>query len=638
MSETKIVGRGEVPGGVGRHVNGGDDKSGGSERATGGPARQDSSSSSGRAANNHGARQTDGRERSAKFDKPDKADKPARAQEVESQGRQLRSKLEHTHGRDSNHEQTRGTNSELKDARARDSNLRDDATRGERIRQSDTRNLSENSFRRETSNDRESHGDASGRQHTDDYSSGPRHDSKLFRSRGDDGDQHGGGRHQLDLSEPKESVRTLSSSATDYLRGRKEDAELSPKMRHVLKTASELLGDDLRDALSAGRKDRAKAFRIVERAVEHISHEIEHTGHESGRGSGRVGQVVNSSEQFTRGAVEELAEAIQLNRYFKQLEKGGGTVIRQAEDAVARILYGERRESYPVISRQRIYPGEVLRDLRSGAFLLPEASQNPFPLTGRARVVTEAMELMRTLDAVERVTQEMADGRAQAALPENAEELLVTYLRSSTPAGEVSLEIVDGLMAALLPALPGRAARVEVLRLIMALDGALTDAEGRVLTSKDGTALRLDQLLWLATLTGTARSSSGAEAFPARLSPLLIYGFDAIYSVIGFDGRTLNPPHFSAVQAQVNCSEPEWVYGQPPLSAGWMRALIERLKDSFSADHNLLGEMLEEALTDGRFHAVLVSGSVEEGEPVSDSFSITKLLAGASGEAAFSPA
>jgi hypothetical protein len=123
-----------------------------------------------------------------------------------------------------------------------------------------------------------------------------------------------------------------------------------------------------------------------------------------------------------------------------------------------------------------------------------------------------------------------------------------------------------------------------------------------------------------------------------RLSPLLIYGFDAVYSLIGFDGRTLNRPHFAAVQAQVNGSELDWVYGQPPLSEGWMRALIERLKDSGQADHNLLGEMLEEALADGRFHAALVGATVSVGEAEPDTFAVTRLLPGPTADAAFSPA
>jgi hypothetical protein len=159
----------------------------------------------------------------------------------------------------------------------------------------------------------------------------------------------------------------------------------------------------------------------------------------------------------------------------------------------------------------------------------------------------------------------------------------------------------------------------------------LVDAEGRGLVTKDGVPLKLDQLMWLGSLGGVLKSvaGGGAETFPVHLSPLLIYGFDAVYSLIGFDGRTLNPPHFAAVQAQVNGSELEWVFGQPPLSEGWMRALIERLKDSAQADHNLLGEMLEEALAEGRFHAALVGGTVSEGEAQPDTFAVTRLLPGA---------
>ena len=162
----------------------------------------------------------------------------------------------------------------------------------------------------------------------------------------------------------------------------------------------------------------------------------------------------------------------------------------------------------------------------------------------------------------------------------------------------------------------------------------MVDADGRALVTKDGVPLKLAQLMWLGSLGGVLKPVAGAESFPVRLSPLLIYGFDAVYSLIGFDGRTLNPPHFAAVQAQVNGSEMEWVFGQPPLSEGWMRALIERLKDSAQADHNLLGEMLEEALADGRFHAALVGGTVSEGEAVADTFAVTRLLP----SAAFSPA
>jgi hypothetical protein len=88
---------------------------------------------------------------------------------------------------------------------------------------------------------------------------------------------------------------------------------------------------------------------------------------------------------------------------------------------------------------------------------------------------------------------------------------------------------------------------------------------------------------------------------------------NAIFSLVASDGRPLALPIFMAIQAQVNGSRPECLFGQPPLSEGWMRALIERLKDSAQRQQNALGERLEVALTDGRFHWESLRGSVEDG-------------------------
>jgi hypothetical protein len=232
-------------------------------------------------------------------------------------------------------------------------------------------------------------------------------------------------------------------------------------------------------------------------------------------------------------------------------------------------------------------------------------------------------------------------GAASAALVagEPQEAPLLALLRVLAGAADAP-EMFDELLALLTPTLPGRAARLEIPRFVSALGGMLVDADGHAFATKDGVSLKLDQLMWMGSLGGVLKSLAGgaAESLPVRLSPLLVYGFDAVYSLIGFDGRTLNPPHFAAVQAQVNGSELEWVFGQPPLSAGWMRALIERLKDSVEGEHNLLGEMLEEALAEGRFHAALVGGTVSEGEARPDTFAVTRLLPGANADAAFSPA
>ncbi|HKP72120.1 MAG TPA: hypothetical protein VJT82_04225, partial [Pyrinomonadaceae bacterium] len=328
---------------------------------------------------------------------------------------------------------------------------------------------------------------------------------------------------------------------------------------------------------------------------------------------------------------DELVNAVHLEKHFAQLERTGGDAARRAEEAVLRLLFAPPEEHdgephRPLDNRLT----ELWRDLRSGAFLPAQEAASPFPLTGRARVASEMIELMHTLDRIEQAAQQFPNGAKSEGRGELIEVLAGRLANLSE--GELA-ELLN-----LLPTLPGRAGRNEMVRLLASLTGALVDADGKMLVSRDGTPLKLDQLLWLSNAGGLLGSTFKADLFPVHLSPLIVFGFDALYSLIGFDGRTLTPPHFAAVQAQINGSELEWVCGQPPLTEGWMRALIERLKDSAVAGQNLLGEMLEEALVDGRFHAVLVQGTVEEGEAVGGSFSVKRLLPSPPAAQGFAPA
>jgi hypothetical protein len=415
--------------------------------------------------------------------------------------------------------------------------------------------------------------------------------------------------------------RQLLQSAADYLRGVTDGRGLAPETRAILDRVADALGTQF--VASLGDETGRRVFKIVERALEHINRAAVHAG--------------ERGESFVREMVGELVAATQLERYLRHLEKTGGNVVGQAEAAVARLLYGERGGERPpgLPASPLPHPHEILRDLRTGAFVPPQEQHNPFPLMGRARVVVEMMELMRTLDAVESALRRGAEqsGVTQRA---NTESAFASWLKTHL-SGDGAL---DDMLAMLLPALPGRAGRNEIPRHVAALGGLLTDADGRALLAKDGTPLKLDRLVWLNTAgglldTSLLGSAFRSETFPTRLSPLLVYGFDAIYAVIGFDGRTLASPHFVAVQASVNESEFEWVFGQEPFSEGWTRELIERLKDSGVVEHNLLGEMLEVALADGRFHVALLNVEIEEGAPVPDSSIITRLLPGASGEVAF---
>lgn len=466
-------------------------------------------------------------------------------------------------------------------------------------------------------------------------------------------DSHGHGRGALNLAH---DVLGLASdvrgnlnlpSVVAYLRGEAGGAHLPRELRQVLDGTSRLLGTDLLAALErrGASGGDGHAVKILEHALARVARTLERVNETGGAAASNVAPRVFGE------AVGELLAATMLDKYFRRAETNGGRVVAQAEAALARLLYGDgrggegggigpRAGAYetarrPGPERPAPHPLEVLRDLQSGAFRPVEVSRSPFPLSGRALVATEMMEMMRTLDAVDLVTRELLTAARGGAstLPSpvlgEGEEAppLLALLRalSGTPGGT---EVLDELLSLFSPTLPGRAARLEIPRLVAALGGVLVDTEGHAFVSKEGVSLKLDQLMWMGSLGGVLKSlaGAGADAAPVRLSPLLIYGFDAVYSLIGFDGRTLNPPHFAAVQAQVNGSEMEWVYGQPPLSEGWMRALIERLKDSAQPDHNLLGEMLEEALADGRFHAALVGGTVSEGEAQPDTFAVTRLL------------
>ena len=75
--------------------------------------------------------------------------------------------------------------------------------------------------------------------------------------------------------------------------------------------------------------------------------------------------------------------------------------MRRAYEAVMNFLMNDRE------AESRLWlVGELLRDLNSGAFLNPRDMEGPFPLTGRARIVSEMMELMRTLEAIEKFANE----------------------------------------------------------------------------------------------------------------------------------------------------------------------------------------------------------------------------------------
>lgn len=404
-------------------------------------------------------------------------------------------------------------------------------------------------------------------------------------------------------------------SLLDYLKGdKKSGRDLPTHLREVLDGTTRSVGRNALRALGAGRDERVGKF--VDQFAKKLNRSLE-----------RPLSQGETSKALVREAVRELSSVVHMAKHFARLEKRGGEIVRRAEERVFKFLQQQSGQGSDG-SQPRIRTSELWRDLRSGAFQPAPDAHDPFPLTGRARVASEMIELMHTLDAIEHALQKLggrAQGNGQAGVAEEGAVFL------SQTGGSVGANGEPEEVFVRLPTLPGRAARGEIERFIASLSGQLLDAHGRSFTTPDGMPLKFDQLLWLGT-SGAMHGIFEADAFPTQLSPLHIYGFDALYSLIGFDGRTLNAPRYAAVQIQINASELESIFGQQPLSEGWMRALIERLKDSAHADHNTLGEMLEMALADGRLHTVLVSGSVNQGVATESSFNVAKLLPNIAGE------
>jgi len=456
-----------------------------------------------------------------------------------------------------------------------------------------------------------SHGDTDGRADVHGHQDGgkskadssfnqQRHSSEHFSTRNDSGrtsDHH------------HSELRNGFQRDSDHNWG-KHSSERTNRATHEFRDSLRTLRNDL-NAFRSDSRDRPgnNTIHLTDRHIERVLHLAT-------RGLDRISQGGHSERSASRVIAEALG-VVRVAEHFSHLESTGGEPVRRAYQAVINFLLNDRE---PDSNRLRLVT-ELLRDLGSGAFLNVRDLEGPFPLTGRARIVSEMMELMRTLEAIERFAEQMRANPNRIFTGD-----LSVFARGDFLRGVIGSDVVELLAQVLAnssPNFPGLAGRLEIPRLIAALDGVLTDATGRPLIMADGTPLKLGEMLWFNARPESAVDLWAFDRFPTRLSPILIHGFDAVYSLIGFDGRPLTLPRFVAIQSQINASEFEWLFGHAPLSEGWIRSAIEFLKDSISVDHNVLGELLEEAVTSGRFHLTVMRGTVEEGRAVSGSFSFT---------------
>ena len=90
--------------------------------------------------------------------------------------------------------------------------------------------------------------------------------------------------------------------------------------------------------------------------------------------------------------------ALRLGTHLDELEHESGGIVRRAAESVRHFL------SSGAATRSAATLAELVQDLRSGAFLSTANTTTQFPLTGRARIASEMMAIMRTLDRLERFT------------------------------------------------------------------------------------------------------------------------------------------------------------------------------------------------------------------------------------------
>lgn len=425
----------------------------------------------------------------------------------------------------------------------------------------------------------------------------------------------------FEVDESSRSARSSSAPLLNYLIGDHDGGiALTPLESLALDLLADTIGDDDLHLLASRLKMSDTAIiDLIESALRYALRDAnESTDVEASSAFSSQSRLpVTSSTTLKQDAnparfVGELVAAIRLGSHLDELEHQSGGIVRQAGESVQQFL------SSGAATRSSVTLAELVRDLRSGAFLSTAGTTTQFPLTGRARIASEMMAVMRTLDRLERFANRVPNENHRAH--ETA---------SPPPNPQASIAAARHR-----PHLPNRAGAFEIDNFMRMLFGGMNSSGngGNInaaqsthtpptLHANDGTPLKPDQLVWLGAAGGILKTFD-SESQPASLSSAILNSFDALYSLIGFDGRAPNSPAFLMVQAEVNHSKSDVLFGQAPFTDGWVRALIERLKDSIVAAHNKLGEQLEDSLAQNQFSRFVLSGAIEQGTPIANSFTL----------------
>ena len=421
-------------------------------------------------------------------------------------------------------------------------------------------------------------------------------------------------------------LRSVTAAAIGTLTGTSDGTGLAPDTQQTLGQLADTVGHGpIQQFIDRGGQQAADLIGGAARVMDQTASMTA-----TSRPSGLTGESVTSGQSSelnpglnstqsglsfgvntAQAVADQLNYTVQLDQRFAEAGSSVGTLAQQVEELVLSVLGSRWLASTRAGTSGQISglsPFELLRDLRTSALLAYQENENPFLMADGLRESKEMVALLRTLEAI------LASGGSGSGQTESQElEALMAWLG-------IEREIAQLLLGPM-PGFPGRVGRGQILSYLAAQNGMLAGLDGSPMLVREGAALKAGGLLWFGPLGNVISEWLAGSAYGARPSSFALYGFDAIFSLIPYDGRPLMVPYFLAVQSQINRSRQEWAFGEKPMSERWMRSLIERLKDAAVAEQNVLGETLEDALVEGRFFLGLIRGAVERGLPVPGSFS-----------------
>src|SRR6185436_2039023 len=245
-------------------------------------------------------------------------------------------------------------------------------------------------------------------------------------------------------------VHSDLTAAVDYLNGRTDGSHLLPGTRQLLSHVEHSVGHSaLRDFIRDSGRPGTEAFG-------RILHQANLTDHDT---------AGHHSQNQIRGLTNELLNTIQLQRHLSQFEQAGGPAVQRARDAGLALSAGKAWAPAMAASYgpAQMSVAELLRDVRSGAFMQPCGMNNPLPFGGGVRISREMAALIRTIEA-------LLNSMSSMGLGLEYESYILSALKGWLGIDEATAR----LLIATWPTLPARAGRMQIMAFLAAFSGLLT--------------------------------------------------------------------------------------------------------------------------------------------------------------------